>query len=405
MKKVLFMLLSVTLIVSMLTVGCAPAVEQQVDPAAEPADLEFKWPDKMVWSTLGLGTWSYALSVALATEIEAGTGMAVLVIPEESTPLRHEWLVEGKTVLASQSNMALSPMIEAVDTEAVRRLGPQPYRWVWVMQSTPFGFAVRGDSPIQSIHDITKDTRIAYWTGSPGYMMSMDALLAWLEIPKEEATLIEEAAHDEIWRGTRDGKWDVNWGATTSTVTFEVEAGPHGIRWLPLEPEKDPEGAARFLEVAPVHTFGTLDRGVESAIGVPGVLAPFMYIAMEDADEALIYNIAKWLHENFDLYKEKHAIAPEMSLENQLWHLENATYLPVHDGVRQYLIDIGVWTEKMQRRHEVNLYEQKKWIEAYQAAIAEADGRGIKVDPAEPEWLKIWDTHKQGLPRFGTFAY
>jgi len=338
--------------------------------------------------------------------MEEETGMKVRALPEDNTQVRDRWLREGTTDLTNFSDAIVAPILGAEGTEAVRNLGPYPFRWVWIMQAANNGFFVRGDSDIKTVYDITPETKIAGWT-APGPVAAVSGLLAWAQIDREDANVIPVASYAETIRGVADGRYDLTYASTTSSVTYEAEANPHGLRWLEFPAEEDPEGALRFKELYPSGGFGTLTLGVASAHGVTGILVPFMYICSPDIETELVYNLAKWFDERLDAYKDKHDAAPDMSIDNQCWFLENTVLIPVHEGVIQYLKEVGRWTPTMEARHQANLVWQEKYIEAYEAAIAEADAQGIEVDPENSEWVDLWENDKKdlGLPLYGAFEY
>jgi TRAP transporter TAXI family solute receptor len=414
-KRLLILISSICLILVLVALPLMTACGKEVTPPGEEEEEEvtppaeeavWEWPRSFVISTFGLGSWGYALTVAWGTVMEEETGMKVRALPEDNTQVRDRWLREGTTDLTNFSDAIVAPILGAEGAEAVRDLGPYPFRWVWIMQAANNGFFVRGDSDIETIYDITPETKIAGWN-APGPVAAVSALLAWIQLDREDANIIPVASYAETIRGVADGRYDLTYASTTSSVTYEAEANPHGLRWLELPAGEDPEGAQRFKELYPAGGFGELTLGVESAHGVNSILVPFMYICSQDIETELIYNLAKWFDERFDAYKDMHDAAPDMSIDNQCWFLENTVLIPVHEGVIQYLEELGRWTPTMEARHQANLVWQEKYIEAYEAAIAEADAQGIEVDPENSEWVDLWENYKKdlGLPLYGAFEY
>ena len=412
-KRLLILISSICLILVLVALPLMIACEEEVGPPGEEEEEEeeeeepaWEWPRSLVISTFGLGSWGYALTVAWGTVLEQETGMRVRALPEDNTQVRDRWLRDGITDLTNFSDPIVAPIMGAEGKEAVRDLGPYPFRWVWIMQASNNGFFVRGDSDIETIYDITSDTKIAEWS-APGPIAATSGLLAWIQLDREDANIIPVASYAETIRGVADGRYDLTYAATTSSVTYEAEANPYGLHWLELPAAEDPEGAQRFKALYPAAGFGEMTTGPESAHGVISLLVPFMYICSEDIETELIYNIAKWFDERFDAYTDTHDVAPDMNIDNQCWFLENTVLIPVHEGIIQYLKEVGRWTSTMEARHQANLVWQGKYIDAYKAAIAEADAQGIEVDPGNSEWVDLWENYKKdlGLPLYGAFQY
>jgi TRAP transporter TAXI family solute receptor len=411
-RKLLIGLLVLALLaVPAFAIACEEEPTEPTEPTqptepTEPTEPAWEWPRSLVISTFGLGTWGYALTVAWGTVMEEETGMRVRALPEDNTQVRDRWLREGTTDLTNLSDPIVAPIMGAEGKEAVRDLGPYPFRWVWIMQASNNGFFVRGDSDIETIYDITPETKIAEWS-NPGPIAATSGLLAWIQLDREDANITPVASYAETIRGVVDGRYDLTYAAASSSVTYEAEANPYGLRWLALPAAEDPEGALRCKALYPAAGFGEMTTGVESAHGVNSFLVPFMYICSEDIETELIYNLAKWFDESFDAYKDMHEVAPCMSIDEQCWFLENTVLIPVHEGVIQYLEEVGRWTPTMEARHQANLVWQGKYIDAYQAAIAEADAQGIEVDPENSEWVDLWENYKKdlGLPLYGAFEY
>ncbi len=111
--------------------------------------------------------------------------------------------------------------------------------------------------------------------------------------------------------------------------------------------------------------------------------------------------MAKWLHQNFDAYKDLHEACPRMSIK-YFRNTLDGTYLPVHEGTIRYLKEVGMWTAADDTRQEYNVRLVDWYTEAYETATAMADKEGISIDPQNKEWVELWGNHKEeiGIPRF-----
>jgi len=83
--------------------------------------------------------------------------------------------------------------------------------------------------------------------------------------------------------------------------------------------------------------------------------------------------------------------------------LAETHFYPLHEGAVKYLKELGKWTSAHEARRQQNIDLMTQWETAYKAAIAEADEKGVKIDPANEEWLDIWTSHNSGLTRFKMF--
>ena len=96
------------------------------------------------------------------------------------------------------------------------------------------------------------------------------------------------------------------------------------------------------------------------------------YITSVNTDPELIYQMVKWLDENYDRYKESSSWAASMTLDN-LMQLAEAHYEPIHEGTVRYLEEKGLWTEELEARRQYNVEQMTLWVDAYQTAISMAE--------------------------------
>ena len=84
----------------------------------------------------------------------------------------------------------------------------------------------------------------------------MESLLAWAQVGPEDVEWVPAGSMNAMTTLLMDGKGDIGYGFPSSSGWLNVEASPHGLDWIELNPNEDPEGAARFLEVDPSVSFG-----------------------------------------------------------------------------------------------------------------------------------------------------
>lgn len=376
-----------------------------LSPAGFAQEKEFEWPRFFRIATPATATASFASSNAWAPLFQEDTGAIVRVIPEDSEPGRYTRLaIEKEFELASISTADARFSKEGID--AYSSLKGEPTRIVWHHNDTPWLFVVRGDSEFETIYDLKqKGVKVSVSSQAPTMMLAvkkaLPAFLGWTpEEAEENWTFVPAGSYPENCRSVTDGRADVAWVAPISSVLAEMEGHPRGIRFLG-QPLDDKEGWEGWLKYRPTHIPSTIDIGVSPAIGVDGLTSNFLYWTHGDMDEDTVYNIAKWLHENFDEYKDSHALCPRMSIEYFSEFLDYCAF-PVHEGTVKYLREIGEWTEEDDKWNNEAIEKERKWLEARKKALKEVEEKGVEKHWENEEFLEIIAKHTKGLPIFKT---
>jgi len=363
---------------------------------------EWEWPQVFKICSSAIGSGDYTELTALAPVLEQSTGMKVRVVPENNIPLKSKWIRTGEFDATPQSSGEAAPFcIEAKGGYATRDGGPYQIRGFAQVYIQVFGVMVRGDSPIETIYDIKPGTRMSVFD-VPGGVDIIEAVLAWANLTLDDVELVKTGSYPGQVTMVPEGQADVTCVALpAASFVMEAAAGPHGIRWIDLNAEEDPEGAKRFNSVLPCHVLSPMRVGVESAIGHWGWGSPAFLWTRADTDPDLIYNVVKWLDENYDSYKDLAPQLDEMSLDIFRQTL-NITYLPIHEGAIKYLKEKGMWTEADDVRQAYNVDLVTRYCEAYASALDLADSMGITVDPENEEWIELWEGYKTdiGIPGF-----
>jgi TRAP transporter TAXI family solute receptor len=382
-----------TMITALLTLYSVMAVAQK--------QSSFKWPATLTVATLGAGTSDYAMAAAMAAKLQESTGMKVRVTPQDISPARIKYAMNRMAELFSLSTATGSEALEGLSFYARRDLGPVPFRVHWTNGITGNGFMVRGDSKIKTIYDIKPGTKIAYLGAVPIFPERTYALLAWLQLDKKDVIFIPVSNwRANVW-SVIDGAADVCVTSTISPTAYEAASTPNGTRWLSLPVDKDQEGVKRLLEVCPASIFYANKYGPDCSLGITMFRDENIVCCFEDTDEELIYQLTKWKAENFTFYKDVHPLMSQISVENMRTFIDK-TFTPLHNGVIRYFKEIGKWTPADDARQKELLELLTRYMKAYKIAIERADNRGIKIDPKNNEWLKLWESYKQeiGLRRF-----
>ena len=394
--KILGCLVGLLLVVILVLGSFGPA---QAAAGAKP----FKWPPVFRIGTSGTETTSFASTNGWAPKLEAAIGGSVRVIPVGNEVLRYVRLTEGKDFeLDSISSSEVAFAIEGEGGYADKRA--HPMRVVWHHNDTPWGFVVRGDSKFKTLYDLkTKGVKVAVAMSSPAMTtVSEEALPAFIGWTKEEAAknwvFVRLGSYSENCKSVTEGKTDVSYVSPISSVTYEMEAHPKKLRWLPMT-VTDKAAWKRWLAVRPTTIPNNIDWGVQSAVGVDGLTSNFVYFSRPDVDQEMVYQLAKWLNENFESYKSVHKAASRMSLKLFRSFLDYCP-LPVAEGTVRYLKEIGQWTEKDDKWNREAVKLEDQWIKARNAALDEAASKGVKVHWESKEYLDIMKKHTAGLPPF-----
>lgn len=365
----------------------------------------YDMPHLLVIGTPGTSSGSFASTNGWGPMLQQELGSNVRVVPEDSEIQRHRRLTERRDLLLSSVSAAeLRFQIQGIGHYAT--MMPVPQRVIWHHNDTPWTFVVAGDSDLHSMDDLKRSgLRVAQGQFSIPMMTTVrDGLPAFLGMtPEESAThfnFIAASSYVENCRSVIEGRADVAYCASVSSVMAELEGAPGGIRWLAMDLD-DEAGWQRFLEHSPMAIPGPITMGVASARGVDGLASNFLYAAPADLDEALAYTLARWFHQAFDRYKGSHPLSTRMSLEVFRDYLDRSP-LPIHEGTVRYLKEIGAWTEEDDRWNQEAIEKMDSWIAARQAALDEAKEKGIQPGRNNQAFMAIVEKHTHGLEGFRT---
>ena len=393
-KRILLVFLALALVVSL--VAFAACKEEEV------VTEEWQWPDKLALVTTANGGMS--AMTGWASEMQKDTGMTIRIVPETSTMRIFKWVAQGRFFVCGEATTVVNRVIEAEGEWAARDAGPFQLRLVWPYSQVEAGFMVRGDSDIKTIYDIKPGTKFVDYAFFPGFKEGYPyALLAWAGVDPEDIEWVPGSTYATCMKFIPDGKADVTFCFPSSPPVMEAGAAPHGIRFLDLPWDEDPEGAKRFLDVVPTATFGVMSE-IPQTVGVKGIVGLTSIMTREETDSELVYHFAKWMDENYDLYKDNHMWNQFQTIDN-LMKIVETWFVPVHDGLIKYLKEKGLWTAAHDARQAQNIELIDRSVDAYQECMDMADDQGIQVAPENEEWLEMWENHKQqlGLPKMKTF--
>ena len=338
--------------------------------------------------------------MAWTTPLAKDTGMKVRIVADDKINDMLAWVIKGETTLCTWGGTS-ADLLEAQGVYATRDLGPQDIAYFAVSSKTDFGFAVRGDSPITKPQDIPKGAKVIFYPFLPKTMF--EAALAWGNLTPEDVEWVPAGSISGAAQMLIDGAGDLLFAYPTTPANFEIEASPKGMGWVEMNPVADPEGLARFEAVMPNQSFGIMSTGVESAHGKWGFVALNGYMVRQDTDPELIYNLIKWMDENYDKFKDGSTASVHLTIDN-LMVLAETNFKPLHDGTVRYLEELGLWTPAHEKRRQANKDLIHQYTVAYQQLIDKADAAGVMVGPESEEWVKMWADTMAEFPRFKMFT-
>lgn len=330
-------------------------------------------------------------TAVLAQEI----GMNINLVYAPDKPTKFKWLQLGLSDVADGSGEELGDMFMGLLRYGNRDSGPFPARIVWAFSKYDSGFMVRGDSRIKTVYDLKPGVRVVDTRPYLTSQRQLEGLLAWAGIDDLEKDVNWVPAHntEEKIQLIVDGKADIASAIPSAPSTWEAERKPHGLRWLELNPNKDPEGYERFHEKF-IITFGKMFRGVPSSLGIWSTVGADHFTARADLDAGLVYHLAKWFNENHPRLKDLHPWLTQTTLQNLMEQLDT-TPIPCHDGLIKYLNELKLWTPEHEKRHKENVALVDRYREAWQQALWQADDKAVVVSVDNPEWLKLWENYKR----------
>jgi hypothetical protein len=352
--------------------------------------------------TKGTGGAGYAQTRAWSDLFNNDTGLNISVKGEmDDTPEKYQLLKEGD-FLASPITITES-MLKAENPQfAERGLGAGQFRILYPLSTYYLGYAIQGDSGIKSPYDL-KEKRVLYLSsfGDEGKDL-IRPLLAWGHIEEDEVRWIPVDSTLKFGAYMRDGRGEVSYGSMIEPQWLEAESSPRGIKWIELDPVTDPAGAARFKETFSTNmSWGVCKQGVRSAMGVKTVEIVVSYYTTAQYDEHLVYGLVRWLHGNYDRYKDRHINFNTMTVDTLVKSAET-DLIPLHDGTARYLRDLGIWNEDLETRRKQKIQNLTVWVDAFREAVKLAEKEGVAVSSENQDWLSLWKNYRtsRSLPLF-----
>jgi TRAP transporter TAXI family solute receptor len=285
-----------------------------------------------------------------------------------------------------------------MDAFSAANWGPQRLRVLWKGHDSENTLVVKGTSSIKAGADI-KGKKVAYIPGNVSVNKINEAYLAFHNLKWEHVVKVNLPGFGEALKAIADGTIDTCMGGTAAAGVWEMQASPDGVRFLPM-PSSDKAGWERLQKVCPFMYPTTAKGGLAAkdpklrveVAGYPAMM-PIAYATVEDE---VAYAVTKSIHVKYDWFKDRYSLLDEWTLENCDKGLLNLT-LPMHPGSVKYLKEVGAWKPQHEKWQSEMLRLEGDRIKAWNKALAEAKGGGIRVDPRDQKWIDLWDRYLEGV--------
>jgi len=360
--------------------GClaiaAPAGAQESD--AKEIDL----PSVIAWSAYDTGSAGHAHSIAIGNMMRNRYGTTVRVLPGRNDVSRMTPLKNG-TVEYCLCGIASYFAGEGVFLFAAPDWGPQPIRVVLqAVGDYGLGVAAAADAGIETVGDL-KGKRVGRAASSPAVDVSMEGLLAFAGLTWEDVDAVEYSGYVNTLTGILENSVDAAFALTTTTVNYQIESSPRGLKWLEM-PQDDAEGWDRLTRIAPYITphMVSVGPGIDPASPIPMAQYPYpILVTGTGQDPAEVRNIVAALDEGFDDYKDAAPGADAYGLDRQILNW----VMPWSEGSIAYFKEKGLWTPEAQESQDKLVDRQRVLLEAWSGFI---EGAPDSEEEFATAWMK-----------------
>ncbi len=344
-------------------------------------------PSTMIWSTYDVGSTGYVEASAIAEAFGKQYGSRVRLQPSGSAIGRIKPLLDGRVSHAWLANELYFAM-EGLYEYCAPDIGPQSLRTL-LGRVNSFSIAATRTSGIRAPKDL-KGKKFAIARANSSVNVKVEPILAFAGLTWKDLDLVEFPSYGATLKAVVEGKADCVGVAPAAATLRELEASPHGIGWVELDPSNK-EGWARVNKVVPfVEPFReSIGAGLSEAapVWMMGYRYPMITVPAS-AKEAEVYAMTKAVAETFDLYKAANPIMPR-------WNVQKAGTPPMdaafHEGAIRYLKEIGVWKPEHQEWQSGML----KRHAALQAAWKDLMAKDPAAKTMEPAALqKVWEPRR-----------
>ena len=289
-------------------------------------------------STLPPGSVNNVQTQAIAKVVQEKTGMQMRVVGFNSPQASMTAVEVGEAQFSFMSNDEVGIALRGKDEHEGQPL--ESLRLVTTVFPFKVGIVVKADSDIKTVADLKGKRFPVGWEGFPQGIALSNAMLATAGLSLDDTqgvptTNLLRAADD-----LKAGVLDATIFAIGAPKMAELDAAI-GIRFLDLP--NTPEAAAAMAAVRPEYHIAAQPalphlNGV--ADGTNLMQYAMTVITHADADEAMIYEVAKTLHTSKADLAAAHPSFNAMNPDNLAVQQPDVQY---HPGAIRYYKEVGVW--------------------------------------------------------------
>ncbi len=347
-------------------------------------------PSTMIWSTYDVGSTGYVEASAIADAFGKKYGSRVRLQPSGTAIGRVRPVTDGRASHAWLAN-ELYFAVEGLYEYCAPDWGPQDLRTL-LGRVNAFSVVATGVSGIKEPKDL-KGKRFAIARANSSVNIKVEPILAFAGLKWSDMELVEFPSYGATMKALVEGKADCAGVAPNAAGLRELEASPHGIGWVSLDPANK-DGWARAKKAVPfVEPFQeSIGAGLsaDKPVWMMGYRYPMITVPAKAKDDE-VYAMVKAVAETYDLYKDANPIMPR-------WEITKAGTPPMdaafHPGAIRYLKEAGLWKSEHQAWQEAALKRH--------AALQKAWKEMMVDDPAAraadlPGLQKIWEARRAGV--------
>ncbi len=343
-------------------------------------------PKMMTWTAYDVGSSGYFMVGHVSTTLYEKYGVKIRVIPA-GTDLPRVYPVRLKDADVAFHGLGSYFMQEGIEDYRTMAWGPQPVRALYFAQHAGLALGVRGDSDIRTAHDL-KGKRVSFFP-SRALTLITEQHLAFAGLTWDDVQVVKCPSYATAIRMVMEGKLDATHINPTASLAYEMEAKPHGIRYIEMPPDEK-EGWARMKKNNPAYGYfkATIGAGLSEEKYLDTVSYAYpITLAYDFLPEERAYIITKILHEAYPDYAKRHKSlkaywSPEVSLR-----LYDGFPLPMHRGAVRYLKEIGKWTPEREAKNRKRIQRQADLKKLWDATYEEALSKKLKSKKYPAFWL------------------
>ena len=353
-------------------------------PVAQAQGSATKLRGTIVFATLRIGSAGHASATALAEVLKDTAGLNVRVVPCDAEKPRVNLLRTGSAHCAILPGSAMYYLQLGLEDYAVKGWGPQSIQMAWLGPAYLGMLTTKAHRDINRVEDI-KGKRIAVLPHKSTVLLAQ-AFINFAGLTWDDVVRVTVPGYTAQFKALMAGQVDVVPIANPVTsVLYEVEASPKGLKWLPF-PHENKQGWDRLRRVAPwgVPAKVTIGPGLSEKNPLDAYMHAYAFVVYDWADPGLVYLITKTIAENLDRLKS-------LSGAWKVYTMELATRTEgfphvYHRGAIKYFKEKGLWSHRHEQWNNRQIALQNRLKDAWDAFIKKAEAQNWKPEDIRKRW-------------------